>query len=50
MKNRIVSLFLAATMVLGLCPVSIRAEAASARYGTGTGGICGRVEAEQPSE
>ena len=30
MKNRIVSLFLAATMVLGLCPVSIRAEAASA--------------------
>ena len=31
MKNRIVSLFLAATMVLGLCPVSIRAEA------TGTG-------------
>lgn len=30
MKNRIVSLFLAATMVLSLCPVSIRAEAASA--------------------
>lgn len=30
MKNRIISLFLTATMVLGLCPVSIRAEAASA--------------------
>ena len=30
MKNKIVSLFLAATMVLSLCPVSIRAEAASA--------------------
>lgn len=30
MKNRIVSLFLAATMVFSLCPVSIRAEAASA--------------------
>ena len=30
MKNRIVSLFLAATIVLSLCPVSIRAEAASA--------------------
>ena len=30
MKNKIISLFLTATMVLGLCPVSIRAEAASA--------------------
>jgi len=34
MKNKVISLFLAATMVLSLCPATVRAQTVSEEFST----------------